>query len=206
MYDIASPYGAGAAEISGAALPCKPLCSSSAGDDHPQYAEAVLHHAKTRGEEGLGQRHPHRAAFAQGAEQPLRFGVVRRIERKPEALEIRRSQTFAVGCEDGRVTDLKSDVHDLVLVGIRIRIVGTWWHVLEAHQMHDLCVDRRAIEINRLFAAAVEEQIGLNRHCRLSSMFSAPACGGLEGVKRKVRWTFRSPETRSAMRDGQSEA
>ena len=37
-------------------------------------------------------------------------------------------------------------------------------------------------------------------------ILSAPACGGLEGVKRKVRWTFRSPETRSAVRDGQSEA
>ena len=73
-----------------------------------------------------------------------------------------------VGSHHRRIADAEARVHHLVL--------GTGRHhagwlglraVLEAHEHGHFRAERFAVELERLVAAAVEEQVGLDLHCSL---------------------------------------
>ena len=103
-----------------------------------------------------------RSPLAQGREQLVGVGFVLRVDGQGKTLEIRIARVAAIGCHQSGVADANARMHHLVLVGRRAhRLVGT---VLPTHQHRHLGAERLLIEIERLVAAAVEEQIGLNLH------------------------------------------
>src|SRR5712691_6269030 len=142
---------------------CPPL--SWRHEDHPSHAEAVSDHAKARGKEGLGQRHLHLPTVGQRSEQPLGLGIVRHRERQRKALEAGPPEASPVGSQHRCIADAEGHMHHLVL--------ATWRHhggvraFLEAHEHRHLGSERAAVELDRLLAATVEEQIGLDLHVRL---------------------------------------
>src|SRR6266542_2568685 len=145
--------------------------------DHPRHAEAVGDHAEARGKEGLGQRHLHLPAVAQRREQPLGLGLAGHREREREALAARPPFAPTVGDQHRGLADTEARMHDLAL-GTR-RDHGGVGAVLEAHEHRHLGAERAPVELDRLLAAALEEQVGLDLHRawhRHDSFWSGVVC------------------------------
>ena len=133
--------------------------------DHPAHPEAVAEHAEGLGPEGLLQRHVDLAAFAEGGE-PGR-GLLRRLcrQRQGKAAERRRRGAHAVGGHQDALADAQVGVQHLVLRARRQ--AHRLRRLLAAHQQGDFGAQRLDVEVQRLLAAAVEEQIGFDFHGNL---------------------------------------
>jgi len=87
-------------------------------------------------------------------------------ESNPFGLSPDRDRTYGEDHSSLGFADLEARVHDFV-VPVGRDFVG-WRRVfLEAHEGKDLRAKLGLVEIDRLFAAAIEHQIGLHFHCRL---------------------------------------
>src|SRR5436305_13487287 len=129
-------------------------------DHHPAHAEAVGDHAEALGEERLAERHAHFSTIRERFEHAVGVGFVLGIDGQREALEFRLALRAPVGCHHWGIADAKTRMHDLVLAAggnhagrRRLRAF------LVAHHHLDLGPKRLLIEVERLLAAAVEEQI-----------------------------------------------
>lgn len=102
------------------------------------------------------------AAFAERGE--ISVGVRGRVDREGEgdALELALAGAIAVGGHQHLITDLEGAMHDLIVaagrVVLRLRIL------LEPHEHDHFGAEGFLIEIQRLFGAAVEHQIGIHVH------------------------------------------
>jgi len=128
--------------------------------------QAGFDHAEARGEERLDQRLMHGAVIGECGEHAFGLGVVRGAERQIEALKARCAAAASVRCHHDGIADAKARMHDLVLAArrqhawaVRLRAVAV------AHQHLDLGVEHFAVELDGLFAAAFEKQVGLDVHC-----------------------------------------
>src|SRR5215472_17580499 len=146
-----------------------PLCNaidarrqrrSSLHDDHPADAEAVGDHAEALGEEGLAERHSHLAAVGERLEHAVGLGFVLGVDGEREALEFRLAVRAAVGCHHVLAADAQARMHDLVVAAGRNHAGRRRLRAfLIAHHHLDLGAQRLLVELDRLLAAAVEEQI-----------------------------------------------
>src|SRR5438309_1264787 len=90
---------------------------------------------------------------------------------KLAAIRACRAAAAAVGCQDRGVADAEAGVHDLVLAAGRDRPRRVRaGHLLEAGHERHLGPERLAVEIERLFAAAFETDMGFDAH-DVSSVF-----------------------------------
>ena len=130
--------------------------------DLPAESEAVGEHAEARRPERLGQRHPHLAAIGKCGEGAVGLGFRRQRDVEREAGEAR---TFlaSVGCHECRSADTEGGVHDIVFKARREHTGRLWFGaILVVHEEVHLRAERGSVEFERLFAAAAEEQIGLD--------------------------------------------
>jgi hypothetical protein len=105
------------------------------------------------------------AAFGQRLEERVGLGLGLGADCQRETFELWVALGVAVGSHHLCVADLEGGVQNLFF-GAR-RAHGTVHAIrifLEAHQHLDLGAERLLIKIQRFFAAAVEEQIGLHVH------------------------------------------
>ena len=135
--------------------------------DHPRHAEAVDHHAESRGKEGLGQ-----AASAPGRRRPsaansrsasASSGTVSDSEKpwKPGSPWHRPSDAITVVSPMRKLICITlSSQPGGTMIGIRA--AGS---VLEAHDETGSRRRARAVEFDRFLAAAIEKQVSLNVHC-----------------------------------------
>src|SRR5262245_56676793 len=143
------------------------LLAAPSGDHvhHPRHSEAVGDGTEPRRPERPAERHSHLPAVCEGGKYLVGLGLRRNHDRQREALEAGRRVAGAVGDQDRRVAEAEGAVHDLVLVPGR---EDTGWRrvgrVPEAEQLDRRGAERRPVELDRLFAAAVKEQIGLDLH------------------------------------------
>src|SRR5262249_11098551 len=135
-------------------------------------------HAEARREEGGGERHDHLPAVDEGLEQPLGLGRIHHRERERKALKAWLTPASAVGGHHGRLTHTEARMHHLVL-GTRLdhRPIGT---VLVTQEARHLGADGLAVELERLLAAPLEEQVRLDlrrKWRRHSSLLFWPSGG-----------------------------
>src|SRR5262245_15977295 len=152
------------------------ITSSSRGlgcYDHPAHAELVGEHAEAGGEEGLDQRLLDLAAIGEAVEDPLRLGIVLRLNSERDAGKMGLARAVAVRRHDQRLADPELRMHDLVArmgrrpAHVPAAFFGRGFHgrrILEAHPHIHLGADRLGVEIERLFGTALERQIRLNTH------------------------------------------
>src|SRR5207253_6617319 len=106
----------------------------------------------------------HLPALHQRRDHPTSLALASHRERQRDALEARVPAASTVRSQHGGLADLEAGMHRLVL--------GTWLShpgvgaFLEALEGRDLGADRATVELERLLAAPLEEQVGLNLHRR----------------------------------------
>src|SRR6266700_375645 len=152
--------------------------SLSHDTDHPAEAEAVGKHAEARRPERLAQRHLYLAAVGQRGEGAVGLGFRRHGQREREAGEAR---TFlaSVGSHECGSADAESGVHDFVFKARRQHPGRRRFRAfLVVHEHIHLRAERRAVEFQRLFAAAAEEYVGLDE-CFSHWCFGVVGCAGL---------------------------
>jgi len=110
----------------------------------------------------------------QRIERAPRLRLAVEVERERKALEFRRTRSGAVGRHQHAVADPECGMHDLVLVAGRATAVGRVRAVPVAHQHVDLRAECLPVEVDRLFAATIEEQIRLDLHGKLLSLGLPP--------------------------------
>lgn len=128
--------------------------------DHPTDSEAVGEHAETGRPERLPQRHLHLATVGQRGKQPVGLGFRRHRERQGKAAEA-LAFSASVGRHQRAVGDAKLAVHHLVFEA-RLQHAGRrrFGAVLVQHQHAHFGAESGAVESQRLFAAAAEEEMG----------------------------------------------
>ena len=105
---------------------------------------------------------PPSASAANNRSASASFGTVSDSEKPWKA---RLAQALAVGGHHRRLADAQARVHHLVLGAGRDHAGRVrFGAVLEAHEHRHLGAERAAVELDRLLAAAVEEQVGLDQH------------------------------------------
>jgi hypothetical protein len=136
----------------------------------------------------------HLSAVGERREHAVGRSLILGVEGEREALEFRLALGVAVGRHDIRAVDAKACVHDLVLAAGRNhagrRFLRTF---VEAHHHPDLGAERLLVEVDRLLAAAIEEQIRCHWHDLSPLLFDLnDACVALSGDNRITLRRFRA--------------
>src|SRR3954452_2744318 len=138
---------------------------SSGYDKHPRHAEAVGDHAEARRKKSFRHGHLYLASLSERGKQPFRLNFIRYRERQRKALEARLALAVAIGSHDCRVSQAQRPMHDFVFRSWRQHARRTrLGRFFETHEHGNFGTERAAVEIKRLLATAIEEQIRLDQH------------------------------------------
>src|SRR5215210_6666950 len=141
--------------------------------DHPWRAEAVDEHAEPDCPEGLLDRHLHRPALRERLEDALGFRRAVDVEADREALHhALRPVGRGVRGHEHLVADAEPRMHDLVAPFRRHVRLGR--RALVGHHHLDLAAEELGVDVERLLAIAVEEQVRVQSHRRLLWLTRSP--------------------------------
>jgi len=130
--------------------------------DHPRHAELIHQHAEAESPEGLGKRHADLRFFRQRIEQTLRF-----LGRVDSDIDAEASLTIEatgrrVGRHDNIIAEHHAGMKDLLVHFLRRLFRHGGFAV--AHHHDEFGSERLFIELEGLFAIAVEIEVGVEFH------------------------------------------